>query len=163
MLEAVPPGSEDISDTGYTGRAERLITSVALFLGKDVQDKYRAVSDDVSDTEYLRNCLRNSLGEEASETMLHSLYETYLVYSSNILNPLEAGKKTGTAIDCIILGGEASDEEMGYSAMKLNPWKDYSMEEGKAFEVKGSLDEHFVFLSKYRRFIKDIVKELLKK
>ena len=163
MLEAVPPGSEDIADTGYTGRAERLITSVALFLGKDVQDKYRAVSDDVSDTEYLRNCLRNSLGEEASETMLHSLYETYLVYSSNILNPLEAGKKTGTAIDCIILGGEASDEEMGYSAMRLNPWKDYSMEEGKAFEVKGSLDEHFVFLSKYRRFIKDIVKELLKK
>ncbi len=163
MFEALPPGDEGLEDEKNLTREERLRTSVALFMGNTVTDKYIKIPDNISDGDYLKKCLKDIYGEDAVSSMFHTLYETYMVYSSNVLNRIELSDRAECMIDCILLDGKKGSGGEGYAETTENIWERYSKEKGRAFVVEGSFDEHLIFISKYRNLISCIVKDLIMK
>ncbi len=161
MLECVPPSQEGTMDND-TERFERLKTAVAIFTGSSVDRDDETFSEETEDVVYLKNELKTLMGEDAAETLLKSLYETYLVYSSNVCNALRIKGKVNAEIDSIILTEELSFDS-GYALLETDPWLERSQSRGKSYGIFGNDNDHLVFLSKYKIYISEIVKnEILK-
>ena len=103
------------------------------------------------------------MGEESSDTLLHSLYETYLVYSANVCNELHTEGRVMAKIDSILLASDSGDDAVLYTLSGDNPWASYTYTMGRTFIISCDYDEHLVFLSKYRSVISEIVKKLIMK
>ncbi|MBQ7588662.1 MAG: amino acid adenylation domain-containing protein [Lachnospiraceae bacterium] len=163
MLESVPYRDEGGVYDKDKERSERLRTAVAIFTGSNVDDNSEDHMEEIQDVTYLRNRLKALMGEESSDTLLHSLYETYLVYSANVCNELHTEGRVMAKIDSILLASDSGDDAVLYTLSGDNPWASYTYTMGRTFIISCDYDEHLVFLSKYRSVISEIVKKLIMK
>ena len=95
--------------------------------------------------------------------MLHSVMETYLVYSLNVLNPICIEGKIRAGIDSIVLYTQADLSPDEAVLLKDDPWRGYSGGRGSAYGIYAAEDDHLAFLSKYKKQISQIVKKSLMK
>ena len=164
MLEAPEPGETFAEES----MEERMATAAAIFAGRTYAEtagsfNEKGTDESLSETEFFRKYLKDNLGENADKELLHSIFETYLVYSANVLSSVVLNNRIKTGIDSISLLENDSYEENAASLRQDNPWSLYSQEEGEAFAIKGSAMEHLAFLSKYKNIISEIVLKSIKK
>ena len=146
MLDAPRPGV----DYGQESRPEMMATAAAIFAGKtDADITGFDMTDETTEEAFFRKYLKENFGDKADKELLHSIFETYLVYSSNVSNKLEMAGTIQAPIDSAELGGKGVSEE--------NPWSKYSESEGRAYVFDGPAKDHLAFLSKYRKELAKVV------
>lgn len=146
MLDAPRPGV----DYGQESRPEMMATAAAIFAGKtDADITGFDMTDETTEEAFFRKYLKENFGDKAAKELLHSIFETYLVYSSNVSNKLEMAGTIQAPIDSAELGGKGVSEE--------NPWSKYSESEGRACVFDGPAEDHLAFLSKYRKELAKVV------
>ncbi len=95
MLEAWP-----FVQAGEDSLKSRLISSKAAFFAEREEDE--SLADKVDLLGYFaENLKKHGLSDE--ESLIHAFYETYLVYSANVLFPLLPGKPLRAPINSILL------------------------------------------------------------
>ena len=146
MLDAPRPGV----DYGQESRPEMMATAAAIFAGKtDADITGFDMTDETTEEAFFRKYLKENFGDKADKELLHSIFETYLVYSSNVSNKLEMAGTIQAPIDSAELGGKGVSKE--------NPWSKYSESEGRAYVFDGPAKDHLAFLSKYRKELAKVV------
>ena len=162
MLESPEPGSYSGTEEN---RAERIAVSAAIFAGRNTADlnDERLFDETIPEMLYFTDYLKGNFGEDADERMLHSVMETYLVYSLNVLNPICIEGKIRAGIDSIVLCTQADLSPDEAVLLKDDPWRGYSGGRGSAYGIYAAEDDHLAFLSKYKKQISQIVKKSLMK
>ncbi len=150
MLEAWP-----FVQTGEDSLKSRLISSEAAFFAEREEEK--SIADNVDLLGYFaENLKKHGLGEE--ESLIHAFYETYLVYSANVLFPLLPGRPLRAPIYSILLKDEKKKEEGMKEGAETDPWAGYSLSPGQTRLIMSETDDHFIFLSKYESRIRELIR-----
>ncbi len=160
MLEAPEPGQQYPEED----RQEMMATAAAIFAGKtdvDITDIEPDVS--ASETTFFSKYLKENFGDNAENELLHSIFETYKVYSSNVLNPVKINGKIKAEIDSIALEEISASNEKNAPLRQDNPWSSYTEAGGEAFVISGPSGDHLAFLSKYKNELSHLVLSFIKK
>ena len=160
MLEAPTPGEQYEPET----RQEMMATAAAIFAGRTEDAGTASDMDDMtSESMFFRKYLKENFGDNADNELLHSIFETYKVYSTNVLNPVEINGKIKAEIDSIALDGKSALDEKKAVPLKEDPWSQYSETKGEAFMIGGPFEDHLAFLSKYKNELSQLVLNFIEK
>ena len=158
ILDGLPSVTDEVKPDLSESRQDRLRAGEAVFFAEDVSaDQDDRYSDNISSEDFLRSGLKFH-GMEDNETILRSIYETYLVYTVNTIFPLEIKGKIRAKIYSFSLGNTRSGDE---SPSIKDPWKDYTMSESETHEIEGDESDHFVFLTKYKEELAALLRSIL--
>ncbi|MBQ9157030.1 MAG: amino acid adenylation domain-containing protein [Eubacterium sp.] len=149
MLESAPFSEAEAAAYAAESQEESLKAVETIFFGhSELQVRKASVKD------ALIACLaaHDEIYSKDNEGLLHALFETYLVYRINSCMPYVTEGIIETEIHSIFL----VDKEVTDS-----PWDSYTNRKGKIYGIAGDMDDHLVFLSKYRKQIAECIKEIL--
>ncbi len=189
MLDALPYIG-DGEDSFEMTKEECLYTAQEIFFGNYEENTYTGKAGDTDEepdiTEFLRESLR-AHGETPDDAYLHALYETYLVYASNMAFPLVTKERIHAPVYSILLTGKdesgemrtgpegidpcLTDQSAGQSDARGtgadirvepypdDPWKELSSKKGEALSIPEDENGHMTFLNRYRSLISCHIKE----
>ncbi|MBR1523868.1 MAG: amino acid adenylation domain-containing protein, partial [Lachnospiraceae bacterium] len=163
MLESEAPDADGIEDPKDSDRAARLKAAAAIFTGRSMGSvgEYMTRRAHSSEEEFFRGYLRELWGNDSEKTLLRGIYETYLVYSVNVLHNFMPEGKTNTGIYSVSLSDEDGTGTAELSEKESEKWAEHTRGGSRGYVIQGSPDDHLVFLSKYRDRIARIINSLL--
>ncbi|WP_091820744.1 non-ribosomal peptide synthetase [Butyrivibrio sp. ob235] len=159
MLEAPEPGETYDEESKY----ERMSAAAAIFAGRtETKITDPGAEDSLSERTFFEKYLKENFGDNANDALLHAIFETYLVYSSNVMNSVNISGKVKAEIDSVVLCENGDMNEGNAAKCDNDPWSSYSQTEGEAYIIGGPDDDHLAFLSKYKKQISQILKTLMR-
>lgn len=140
MLEATPVTKEELAAGQLYSEDELQYMTEQIFTGM-YGDEAKGILENAENTEDYRRLLIS-----------------WLVIRKNVSHPVCIGGRIQAPISVIVLDEKAQQSDAPV-LLQENPWQQYSEREGLACAVRGSEEDHIIFLSKYKKEISDFIEK----